>query len=201
MLGRVAIQRIFHHSHHLMPNINSLLSKLAADETRARSRELFAPAIGRGRIRIRFNGVDCQLKTVPENIIGWSVFRTEDFRTAEFVREANLAERDRYLDLFPAMRLIVSKRAARRVYGVAAGTGEERFQLDGEVSIQLSEEILPFDTVVSSILIGSNPITSVHSFTGLVMLAQGKSMRFGRSSTGHRGFKSMHAISGSTTER
>ena len=131
-----------------MANVKSLLSKLAAEETRARSRDFIAPAIGRGRIRVRLGGVVCDLTTVPETLVGWSVFQTKDFRTANFVREATLAQRDRYLDLFPKIQLIVSNRATGRVRGVAAGSGDKRFRLDGEIPIQLAEEIRVFDTVV-----------------------------------------------------
>lgn len=135
-------------------HFNNLFDKLADAETRFVGSEFLAPALSGGEVRVRIGGVACALRVTPAGFAGWGIFRATSSSTAELVREAGLAERDRYLKLFPLVRLIVCQRdgtvkSKRRLQWLAmpAQRGDARFQIAGLVPVRLADELRAFDVV------------------------------------------------------
>ncbi len=91
-------------------NISDSLNRLAAAEDRFLTSEFLAPVIAGGKVQVRIAGVVCSLSVQPANFEGWGVFRPASYSEATLVRQAKLAERQRYLELFPTVRLILAGR-------------------------------------------------------------------------------------------
>src|SRR5581483_11031046 len=69
-------------------------------------REIVAPLLLRGKIRTRLGGLVYELKPRGE-FVGWGRFRPTNEREAEVISEAMPWERAGYLELFPALRVIL----------------------------------------------------------------------------------------------
>ena len=67
--------------------------------------------------------------------------------TAELVRPARLAERRRYLDLFPLLRLIVCRRDGHQWLAIPAHRADTRFQIEGMIPVRLIEEAQLFEVI------------------------------------------------------
>jgi hypothetical protein len=99
---------------------------------------------------VRIAGVRCRLKVAPAHFQGWGLFRAASFDVAQFVAEPTLAQRRRYLALFPAVRLILAVRDGRRWSAIAASAGDARFALPGLVPLNFADDEADlFDTVVA----------------------------------------------------
>lgn len=103
---------------------------------------------------MRIAGVACTLRVTPADFEGWGVFRATSHSAAELVREAGLAERQRYLKLFPLVRLILCARDSATVSrrgshwpAMTAHRGDARFQISGMVPVRLADEVQQFDVV------------------------------------------------------
>jgi hypothetical protein len=102
-----------------------------------------------GTVQVRIAGVVWRLKVQPDDFEGWGVFRPTSPTHAERVRPARLAERRRYLDLLPCMRLIVCLRENDQWLGIAAHRADSRFRIDGLVPVRLIEEAQLFDILIT----------------------------------------------------
>lgn len=112
--------------------------------------EFLAPAVGGRGVGVRIAGVRCALKVRPASFHGWGVFRPTSHDSAMLVRNASAGERQRYLSLFPAARLVVcSRQRAGVVTGVMADATAARIGADGQVELLLADEVEPFDTAVA----------------------------------------------------
>src|SRR5262245_7426790 len=129
------------------PDVSKLLDRLAAAENEFLRQEFLAPALRGGLVRVRIGGVLCWIRIQPADFAGWGVFRPTSHTDANLVRPASLAERRRYLELFPLFRLIVCRRAGNVWYGSAASFGDARIQFEGMAPLQLAEEVQLFDCV------------------------------------------------------
>ena len=93
------------------PNpITDALTRLAAAEERFLASEFLAPAIRGGQVQVRIAGILCKLKIEPADFEGWGIFHPVSHTEALLVRTAPLAERQRYLQLFPLVNFILSGR-------------------------------------------------------------------------------------------
>jgi len=128
-------------------NIGDLLNQFAAQEEKFLEGEFLAPTISCGKVRVRIGGVVCQIAIAPREFRGWGVFRPVSFKEAKLVREASLLERRKYLDLFPAIALIVCHKQRNRWLGCSARKGDGRVHLDGLAPIQLAAEVQTFDGI------------------------------------------------------
>jgi hypothetical protein len=122
-----------------------LIHRLADAETRFRSGEFLAPAVGGGVVAVRVGGVVCRF-AAPRGFRGWGVFRP-DGRRARLVRDATLAERQRYLDLFPRRPTILVRPDGRDWVGWPAHQADARFGRPAPVPVRLVEDGQPFDRV------------------------------------------------------
>ena len=105
------------------PDVDRLLSRLAAEEREFLRREFLAPALQGGTVRVRIGGVVCTIRVEPVDFRGWGVFQPVSHTEATLVRRATLSERRRYLDLFAQVRLIICRRAGDTGFGSAASSG------------------------------------------------------------------------------
>jgi hypothetical protein len=129
------------------PDVSKLLDRLASAENEFLRREFLAPALRGGVVRVRIAGVSCRIRIKPADFEGWGVFRPTSHTDASLLRPASLAERRRYLELFPLFRLIVCRRAGNTWFGSAASFGDSRIQIEGMAPLLLAEEVQLFDRV------------------------------------------------------
>jgi len=126
-----------------------LIDRLAEKEEEFLRREFLAPVVRGGEVRVRIAGVVCRLRVHPARFTGFGVFRPTSISRAELVREAGLAERQRYLGLFPLVRLILGSREGERWIALPAHAGDRRFQMEGTVPVEIVEGAQLFDTVAA----------------------------------------------------
>jgi hypothetical protein len=127
--------------------LHDTLNRLAAIEDRAFAGEFLAPVVRGGMMRVRIAGVICQFRVAPGGFEGFGVFRAASSTTARLVRMARLAERRRYLDLLPLVRLVVCGRAGSTWRAIPAQRADGRFRFEGLIPIQLAEEVRLFDVL------------------------------------------------------
>ncbi|REJ68215.1 MAG: hypothetical protein DWQ31_08790 [Planctomycetota bacterium] len=129
------------------PNVEDLLNRFAAEEENFLRREFLAPAMRGGSVRVRIGRVACKIQIEPDNFAGWGIFQPTSHTHARLVRRASLSERRTYLDLFPAVRLIVCRRQGNTWLAAAASGGDSRIRIEGMAPLRLAEEIQVFDCV------------------------------------------------------
>lgn len=129
------------------PNVQSLLTKLAAREQAFVDREFLAAKLQGIDVNVRIAGAICRLRTLPRRYEGFGVFKAKSHSEAVFVREATLAERSQYLSLLPRVRLIVQGRRVLHWIGRAANQADARFRIDGVLPIQFAFDVQAFDIV------------------------------------------------------
>jgi hypothetical protein len=132
------------------PNIHSALARLAAAENTFLHSEFLAPVLrGRG-VQVCIAGVRCRLGVEPADFQGWGVFRPLSHARARLVREASMGQRRQYLNLFPAVQvLLLARQGAGTEAWLAAPAngGDARVGVDGTVPVRLAEDAELFDTV------------------------------------------------------
>lgn len=127
--------------------VTDALKRLAAAEERFLSSEFLSPVIRGRQVLGRIAGVICALRIRPVEFQGWGVFRPVSHSDAALVRQAKLAERQRYLDLFPLVRLILAERCEQQWSALPAHRADSRFQIEGMITVHLVEEAQLFDVI------------------------------------------------------
>ncbi|MBX5456491.1 MAG: hypothetical protein IRZ31_06280 [Thermogemmatispora sp.] len=94
----------------LQPSSNEellrLVSRLSGAAERLRQQEIIAPLLPSGRIRTRIEGLVYEFK-VRKSFVGWGRFRPCNEQEAELLGEALPWQRGAYLELLPALRMIL----------------------------------------------------------------------------------------------
>ena len=128
---------------------DNLFAELAAAEEDFLNKEFFSPALRNQSVRVRIQNIVMTMKiTKPKNYEGWGIFKPTGYKTAEFVREATMQEKNRYLALFPGVRFVLCKSIKGKWYGIPANESDNRFLFKGLVPVSLSHECQMFETVV-----------------------------------------------------
>jgi hypothetical protein len=127
--------------------LNDALNRLAAAEEQFLAGEFLAPMFQGGQVQVRIAGVVCSLEVEPADFEGWGVFRPTSHSTAQLVRPATLAERQRYLRLFPLLRLILCQRQREHWLAIPAHQADTRFRIQGAVPVRLVEEAQLFEVI------------------------------------------------------
>jgi hypothetical protein len=127
--------------------LHDALNRLAVLEEQAFAAEFLAPALRSGVVHVRIAGVICRFKVEPHDFQGWGVFRPASPATAQLVRTALQAERKRYLEALPLVRLIVVRRDGDVWKGIPAHQADTRFHFRGLVPVRLIEKARPFEIV------------------------------------------------------
>jgi len=137
-----------------MPNRRSIqasLAKLAAAEDQFLQSQFLAPVAGgtggSQHVQVQIAGIRCSLTISPADFTGWGVFKPDNHRSATLARPATFAERQRYLDLFPSIPLIVCLRHDADCRALPASRGDSRIAITGLLPVRLIEDVQPFDTI------------------------------------------------------
>lgn len=128
-------------------HVTDALARLAAAEEQFLSSTFLTPVLAGGQARVRIAGVVCTLRIQPADFTGWGVFRPVSHAEATLTRTAKLSERQRYLELFPLVRLILAARNDEDWLALPAHRGDSRFRIDGLVPVRLVEESQLFDVI------------------------------------------------------
>jgi hypothetical protein len=127
--------------------LDDILNRLAAAEEKFLASDFLAPMLQGGQVQVRIAGVVCQLKVEPADFQGWGVFRPLSHSTARLVRPAKLAERQRYLELFPLLRPILCRRHEEQWLAIPAHQADSRFRIQGLLPVRLVEEAQLFEVI------------------------------------------------------
>jgi hypothetical protein len=130
-------------------HVNEALNRLAAAEDRFLSSEFLAPVVRGGRVHVRIAGVICTLRIQPADFAGWGVFRPLSHGEAKLTRQAKLAERQRYLELFPLVRLILCNQREGEWLALPAHRADSRFRVEGLIPVRFVEEAQLFEVIES----------------------------------------------------
>lgn len=128
-------------------DLTDALKRLAAAEDRFLASEFLAPVIRGGKVQVRIAGVICTLNVRPADFEGWGIFRPTSHFDAEAVRPAKLAERQRYLELFPLVRLILVDQGEDQWFALPAHQADSRFRVEGAIPVRLVEEAQLFEVI------------------------------------------------------
>src|SRR5688500_14464210 len=123
------------------------MERVAKAERAFLGQEFLAPVLRGGGVRVRIAGVVCQLTGGPRGAAGWLVLRAELHTLARPLRPATMAERRRYLELLPALSLVLVDRRNEEWASAPASQSDSRFQIEGAVPLHLAEDVDLFDTV------------------------------------------------------
>jgi hypothetical protein len=129
------------------PQLNDALQRLADAEARFLSSEFLAPVLRGSQVQVRIAGVVCTLRVQPADFEGWGVFRPTSHSEATLVRQARLAERRRFLELFPLVRLILAAHHENVWLALPAHRGDTRFHIEGMVPVRLIEDAQLFEAI------------------------------------------------------
>jgi hypothetical protein len=127
--------------------LDDILNRLAAAEQQFVGSEFLAPMLRGGRAQVRIAGVICTLKAQPANFEGWGIFKATSHTTAELVRPARLAERQRYLELFPLLRAILCRKDGDNWLAIPAHQADSRFRIQGLLPVRFVEEPQLFEVI------------------------------------------------------
>ena len=133
--------------------IHDALDHLAAEEQKFLDAEFLAPVVrgGGGHVQVRIAGVVCDMRVSPRDFHGFGVFKPQSHAAARLVREATMSQRRKYLELFPRVLLVISSRKpdSDTAGAVPSNAADARFNVEGEIDLQLVEEAELFETVVT----------------------------------------------------
>ncbi len=87
-------------------DLHALLAQMGKEGRSLLEREIIAPLLPNGKIRTRLNGMVYELKPRGD-FVGWGRFRPLNEREAEPISELLPWERGAYLEVFPALRMIL----------------------------------------------------------------------------------------------
>jgi hypothetical protein len=130
--------------------VHDALDRLAAAEQDFLRCQFLAPMVHSGRVNVRIAGVICAMSVTPRDFRGFGVFRPVSHAQASLIRPASLAERRKYLELFPRVLLVISSRGASSTAAVPSNAAASRFSIEGQVEVRLSDDDVElFDTIVA----------------------------------------------------
>jgi hypothetical protein len=130
--------------------IPDAFARLAAAEDAFLHSEFLAPVLRGQGVQVRIAAVRCQLRVEPADFQGFGVFRPLSHVVARLVRPATMVQRSQYLELFPAVSLLLCARQGQEGndwLALPANRGDTRFVVEGFVPVRLVEEAELFDTV------------------------------------------------------
>jgi hypothetical protein len=125
----------------------SIVSKLADQEKQLVGSTFLAPVIAGGKVRLRLNGIICELEVDKSVEEGWAIMEVESMAKARFKERASISLISQYLKLFPKVRLVMLGRFDSHWWAVAASGGQQQLQLNGPVPVNLAGKVSAFDTV------------------------------------------------------
>lgn len=126
-------------------SIADVLGRLTESEGRFLESEVLAPVLRGRRIRVRIDGVVCELQVDPNSFEGWGVFQPQSLSSARLIRKATLRERQAYLERWPLLRMILCRRG-KDWFAIPAET-HSRIAVEGVPPVRLVEQGELFQTI------------------------------------------------------
>ena len=126
--------------------VTDLIHRLASVEEQFLRTRFLAPVAGGRGVQVRIASILCMLRVEPADFQGFGLFQPLSHVAARLIRPANMIERRRYLDLFPALSVILVAQEGPQ-WLAAPATDDARFHVEGLLDAQLAEEVDLFDTV------------------------------------------------------
>ena len=123
----------------------NLFDKLVASEKDILSQIILSPVVPKSKVTTRINGVVISFGVTPKNYTGFGLFRPIDYKTCQFVEDANFTERRRYLELFPRVKLIITHHN-KEITLASLAHSDGRFSFD-QTALYLAENISLLDII------------------------------------------------------
>jgi hypothetical protein len=118
-------------------SVRHLLDKMEAAEEAFLKAKFLAPVLARGSVRVRIAGVICTLRVVGDPQPGWAILKPLALDRARVVARPSHVQIREYLELFPAVRLILARHTQGCWLGTAARAGDSRLRIEGPVPVYL----------------------------------------------------------------
>lgn len=135
-------------------NIQELLRLASTQEQDTFARDIVVPLLhGQRRVAIRVAGIISHLQ-VATTAAGWKVGTSHDRRIFVARAEADVWQREQYLSLFPALRLILLEPTAHGSWLATPWNHDaamRRFQIPALLQVHLVDGMLPFDRIVARV--------------------------------------------------
>ena len=128
-------------------NTRSLLDQLARAEDAFLRSTFVAPVTCGARVCVRVEGISWQLTVLPAGHEGWSVLQPINATHARALRPAGLGQVREYLELFPAVSLVLCERRRGTWWALLAEEYGRRYETDRPMPVHLAGDAQLFDTV------------------------------------------------------
>ena len=129
-----------------------LIHNIAAAEKTVRDSVILAPRPLGGLVRVRVQGLLCELASTPRDFEGWGLFTADGPRTARLREQATLAQRQSYLERLPQVRMILVSPGQGKTWTALPANSEvaaRRYHMVGHRSLHLVERGRAFETVIA----------------------------------------------------
>ena len=133
-------------------HLQDLLNAFAHKEQEAMNTSFLAPCVKGGDVCTRINGIVYTFNAEPSDYEGWGIFKPKNPREAMIAEEASLPLVDRYLNLFPALRLRLAfkiQEASWLAFPTNIADVKQRFGEAEPFTVHLVENGQPFQTIVA----------------------------------------------------
>ncbi len=124
-----------------------LLDQLARAESAFLRRTFVAPVTEGARVRVRVEGICWQLSVLPADYEGWTVLQAINATHARALHPAGLRQVCEYLELFPAVSMLLCERRHGTWWALLAEGKGEHSAGERLVPVSLVGEAQLFDTV------------------------------------------------------
>lgn len=132
----------------IKPDVRSMIKRSAAQTRRALKGAILAPVMPGTRVRVRIDGIVCELKVSnDEDFLGWALLEVTAPGHARIVEEAGLPHVKAYLNLLPRVQVVLLNEQGGMWWAVPAQASDQRFKASGPVPVQLCTRAATFDTV------------------------------------------------------
>ncbi len=129
--------------------VHNIIDKMEAAENHFLNTEFIAPVLPQGQVRVRIAGVICTLQVKGNPKPGWAFLKPLSFDRAEICGKPGLRQIKAYLQLFPAVRLIVLTRGRHYQTAWPAYSSDSRFDSKKAVRVFLAENVEPFCQIIA----------------------------------------------------
>src|SRR4051812_18519572 len=116
------------------------IERLAGGEHDFLRPQVLAPVVAATGVRGRIGGAGCRLRIDPINYGGWGGLLPVSHAEALLDREATMAERRRYLDLLPRVRLVICGAGRGDTAAVVENKSDARLNVEGQIDLRLAGE-------------------------------------------------------------
>jgi len=130
-------------------SVHNLIDKMEAAENQFLDTEFIAPVLPQGQVRVRIAGVICTLQVKGQPKPGWAFLKPLSFDQAKICGKPGLGQIKAYLELFPAVRLILLSRGRHYQTAWPAHAGDSRFNSKRAVRVFLAESVEPFCQIIA----------------------------------------------------